>query len=250
VVRRDADLLPRVQALKAEPPCWGDRRIWAYRRGVAQLPVNKQRIWRLRREPRLRVPPNRRLQAKRTPTRSNPRPIRPQEWWGIDRTKVLVEGVGWLSLVLGLDGSTQVVVGHDAGRRGTAQHGLQALDMAVNRPCPQGARGQGVSLMGDHGCQPTSTTFLPTGATLESPQAFTRDHHPKGQADPERFMRTRTEECLWLHEWSCPLELMRALKDWLAQDNEQDLPSAWGDHAPRQGERNDFNHHSPPFVAA
>ena len=74
-------------------------------------------------------------------------------------TKVLVEGVGWVSIVIGLDWYTKVVVGHDAGLRCTAQHWLEALDMAVNRQFPQGARGQGVSLMRDNGCQPTSTDF-------------------------------------------------------------------------------------------
>jgi hypothetical protein len=29
VVQRDEELLPRMQALQAEPPFWGDRRIWA-----------------------------------------------------------------------------------------------------------------------------------------------------------------------------------------------------------------------------
>jgi putative transposase len=88
--------------------------------------------------------------------------------------------------------------------------------VAVNRQFPQGVRGQGVSLLSDHGCQPTATTFMPTCATLDSPQAFTSYHNPKGKADTERFRRPLTEECLWLQEWICPLELMHALQDWLA----------------------------------
>ena len=34
-----------------------------------------------------------------------------------------------------------------------------ALDMAVNRQFPDGARGQDLSLMSDNGCQPTSLAF-------------------------------------------------------------------------------------------
>ena len=96
VAQRHAALVQRSCALKAEHPFWGYRRIWAYLRFVEQLPVNKKRIWRLMREHHLLVPPNLRLKAKRTPTMSKPKPTRPNEWWGIDMTKVLVEGVGWV----------------------------------------------------------------------------------------------------------------------------------------------------------
>jgi hypothetical protein len=80
-----------------------------------------------------------------------------------------------------------------------------------------------VSLMGDNGCQPTSTAFMQACATLGIHQAFTRDTNQKGPADTERFMRTLKEECLWLQEWTCPIELMCALKDWLDHYHEYDL---------------------------
>lgn len=96
VVQRDEGLLPRIQELKAEHPFWGYRRIWAYLRFVEQLPVNKKRIWRLMREHRLLVPLNLRLKAKRTRSGRKPKPTQPNQWWGIDMTKVLVEGVGWV----------------------------------------------------------------------------------------------------------------------------------------------------------
>jgi transposase InsO family protein len=165
-------------------------------------------------------------------------------------TKVLVAGVGWVSIVIVLDWSTKAVVGHDAGLRCTAQHGLEALDMAVNQHFPQGARGQGVSLMSDNGCQPTSTTFMQACATLEIHQTCTRDNNPKGNADTERFMRTRKEECLWLQEWTCPLAFGSALDKWINDDNTHDLHSALGDKTPRQFERDYDSSHSTPFVAA
>jgi hypothetical protein len=102
VVQRDEELLPQIQALKAEHPCWGYRRIWAYLRLGAQRPVNQKRVWRLMRAPHLLVPPNLRLKAKRTPRRRHPTPTHPHEWWAIDMPKGLVEGVGWLSIVIGL----------------------------------------------------------------------------------------------------------------------------------------------------
>jgi putative transposase len=122
-------------------------------------------------------------------------------------TKVLVEGMGGVYIVIVLDWYTKAVVGHYAGLRCTARHWLEALDMAVNRQFPQGARGQGVSLMSDNGCQPTSTMFMQACATLEIHQTFTSYNNPKGNADTERFMRTLKEECLWLQEWTCPFAL-------------------------------------------
>jgi transposase InsO family protein len=165
-------------------------------------------------------------------------------------TKVLVEGVGWVSSVIVLEWSTKAVVGHDAGLRCMAIHWLEALDMAVNGQFPPGARGQGGAIMSDHGCQPTSTAFMQACATWEIHQAFTRDHNPQGNADTERFRRTLNEECLWWQEWTCPLQLIRALKDWLAHDHDHDLHSALGYQSPRPFEQEYLNRHRPPFVAA
>jgi transposase InsO family protein len=127
-------------------------------------------------------------------------------------TTMMVEGVGWVDVVLVLDWYTKKIVGYYAGVPGMARHWLEALDMAVNRQCPDGTRGQGGSLMRDNGCQPTSLAFMQACATLAIQQAFTSDNHPKGHADTERGMRTLKEECLWLHEWTCPFVLVRVLE--------------------------------------
>lgn len=186
MVQRDEELLPRIQALKAAHPFWGYRRIWAYLWGMEPLPVNKKRMWRLMRAHPLLVPHNLKLKAQRTPFGPKPKPAQPNQWWGIDMTKLLVEGVGWGSIVIVLDWYTKGVGGPYAGLRCTAEHWQEAPDMAVNHQFPQGARDQGVSLMSDHGCQPTSTAFLQAWATLGIHQAFTRDNNPKGNADTER----------------------------------------------------------------
>jgi hypothetical protein len=91
VVQRDESLFPCIQTLKAAHPFWGYRRIWADLRFVEQRALNKKRILRLMREHQLLVTPNLRLRAKWTPTGSKPKPTRPNEWWGIDMTEVLVE---------------------------------------------------------------------------------------------------------------------------------------------------------------
>jgi putative transposase len=250
VVQRDTQLLPRIQELKAEHPFWGYRRIWAYLGFVEQQAVNKKRSLRLMREHRLVVKPDVKLKAKRTPTRSKPRPMKPNEWWGIDMTNVLVEGFGWIYLVLVLDWYTKTIVGYYAGVQCTAQHWLAALDMAVNRQLPEGAQGQGLSLMSDNGCQPTSVAFMQVCSTLELHQVFTSYNNPKGNADTERVIRTLKEECIWLQEWNCPLTLIRAFESWIAHDNEHYLHSALGYKPPRQFEREYHLSHGTQFTAA
>ena len=247
---RDDGLLSSIQALKAEHPFWGYRRIWAYLRFVEQWPINKKRIWRLMREHHLVVPPNLRLKAKRTPMRSKPKATKPNEWWGIDMTKVLVEGFGWIDIVIVLDWYTKTIVGYHASLQCRAQHWLAALDMAVNRQFPDGVREQGLSLMSDNGCQPTSVAFMQACSTLGIHQTFTSYNNPKGNADTERLMRTLKEECLWLQEWRSPFTLISALERWIDDYNEHYLHSALGYKPPRQFEREYHLSHGTPFVAA
>jgi putative transposase len=250
VTQRNEALVQRIQELKAEHPFWGYRRIWASLHVVEQQPVNKKRILRLMREHHLLVPPNLRLKAKRTPTGRKPKPTTPNEWWGIDMTKVLVQGFGWVYIVVVLDWYTKAIVGYYAGSQCTARHWLVALDMAVNCQFPAGVRERGLSLMSDNGCQPTSTVFIRACTTLAIHQAFTSYNNPKGNADTERGIRTLKEECLWLQEWTCPFALASALGRWIDEYNEHYLHSALGYKPPRQFERDYYRSHGTQLPAA
>jgi putative transposase len=134
--------------------------------------------------------------------------------------------------------------------RCTAQHWLLALDMAVNRQFPEGSQGKGLSLMSDHGCQPTSTAFMQACGIMGIQQAFTSSNNPKGNADTERVIRTLKEECLWLHEWTCPLTVASALERWIAGYNEQYWHSTLGYKSPRQFEREYHLSHGTQLPAA
>jgi putative transposase len=79
--------------------------------------------------------------------------------------------------------STMKIVGYYAGTPCTVRHWLEALEMAVNRQFPAGARSQEVSLMSDNGCQPTSLAFMRACATLDIYQAFTSYNNSKGHAE-------------------------------------------------------------------
>lgn len=141
-------------------------------------------------------------------------------------------------------------MGDDAGRPCTAKPGLTALDLAVNRQCPAGGRGHSVGLMRDHGRQPTAVGCLRTGSTLEIQHAFTSDHHPTGNADTERGLRTLKDACLGLQEWTSPGARIKALEGWITDDHEHDLHSALGYQSPRPLERHDDLSHGTPFAAA
>lgn len=249
VDQRNAPVLERIQALKADHPFWGYRRIWAHLRYVDGLRINKKRVLRLMRIHGLLVTPNHRLKATRTPTRSKPRPTAPNQWWGIDMTKVMVEPLGWVYVVIVLDWYTKKIVGHYAGLQAKSAHWRLALEQAVQHQFPAGAQGQGLSLMSDNGCQPTSVAFMKTCATLGITQAFTSYNNPKGNADTERLMRTLKEEFLWLREWTSSLELERALPAWVDWYNTSYLHSALGYQPPCAVEPQHLSH-STPFVAA
>lgn len=237
VIKRNLPILARIKQLKAEHPFWGYRRCWAYLRYVDGLNINQKRVFRLMKGEGLLVKPDTNLKARRTPTGSKPRPERPNQWWGIDMTKVMVEGFGWMYIVVVLDWYTKKIVGYYAGLQGRSKHWLEALDEAVNRQFTQGVREQGLNLMADNGSQPTSLSFMQACRTLDIHQAFTSYNNPKGNADTERIFRTMKEELLWLREWTSPFELAEQLKNWVDYYNNRYLHSALGYKAPIQFEK-------------
>jgi putative transposase len=199
--------------------------------------VNKKRVYQLMRENSLLVKPNQNLKAKRTANTCKPRPVRANEWWGIDMTKVMIDGFGWVCVVIVLDWYTKKIVGHYAGLQSKSEHWLHALDQAVNRQFPDGARNHGVHLMSDNGCQPTSIGFMKNCALLGVEQTFTSYNNPKGNADTERLMRTLKEELVWTNEWHSPFKFIQALGCWVNDYNNEYLHSALNYKTPTQFEQ-------------
>jgi len=235
VAARNVSVLERIRQLKSDHPFWGYRRVWAHLRFVDSLVVNKKRVYRLMAEHNLTVRRNQRLTAKRLSDRPKPRADRPNQWWGIDMTKVMTDS-GWVYIVLVLDWYSKKVVGHYAGTRATSVHWLTALEQGLNRQFPDGVRGHRLHLMSDNGSQPTSLRFMRACSSLDVHQAFTAYNNPKGNADTERMMRTMKEELLWLREWSGATELTSALDEWIARYNESYLHSALGYRPPNRVE--------------
>lgn len=237
IVERNEPILDKIQELKAEHPFWGYRRIWAHLTYVNNLQINKKRVYRLMKIHGLTVTKNTRLKAKRTANRSKPRADRPNQFWGIDMTKFKT-AEGWGYLVITLDWYSKKIVGHNLSYLSRTAEWLQALEQGVQGQLPNGAREQGVKLISDNGCQPTSTRFMKACHHLGIEQIFTSYNNPKGNAETERIMRTLKEELLWLREWESLYEAQTALDAWIKSYNESYLHSAHGYRSPAWAEKN------------
>jgi putative transposase len=248
VEERNSPVVARIKELKADHPFWGYRRIWAYLRYVDGLEINRKRVFRLMQQHDLVVKLGTRLKAIRTPQKSKPKPTRPNQWWGIDMTKVMVEGFGWMYVVVVLDWYTKKIVGWYAGIQCRSCHWLEALNDAVNREFPGGVRNNGLSLMTDNGSQPTAVAFMKACRNMGIKQAFTSYGNPKGNADTERVFRTMKEELLWLREWNSPFELTEALGKWIEHYNQSYLHSSLGYKSPKKFEE-EYHNNQPTLLA-
>jgi transposase InsO family protein len=237
VIERNEPILVKIQELKTEHPFWGYRRMWAHLTYVNNLQINKKRVYRLMKIHGLIVTKNTRLKAKRTANRSKPRADRPNQLWGIDMTKFKTEE-GWGYLVITLDWYSKKIVGHHLGYLSRTAEWLEALEQGVQEQLPNGVREQGLKLVSDNGCQPTSNRFMKACHHLGIEQIFTSYNNPKGNAETERMMRTLKEELLWLREWGGLYEAQTALNAWIKSYNESYLHSAHGYRSPVWAEKN------------
>lgn len=226
VVNRNAALLNAIKELKAEHPLWGYRRVWSYLRFRQQIPVNKKRVYRLMQENGYLVTKNVRLRAKRTKMRPKPVASRPNQFWGIDMTKIKMATWGWLYLVVVLDWYSKEIIGFSLGLQSKNQDWLAALNKAVDHRFPNGicdSIKEPLYLISDNGCQPTSQSFIQSCSTLGIKQIFTSWSNPKGNSDTERVMRTIKEDLVWPFDWDNPFDFQLALSQWIDNYN-NDFP--------------------------
>lgn len=228
VSRRNAEVVQQIKAIKREHPFWGYRRVWAYLRYHHKLTINLKRVYRLMKEHRLLVQKNQKLKAKRSAYHAKPKPTQPNQWWGIDMTKVKINGFGYMYIVFVIDWYTKKIVGYHAHYQSKSADWITALDRAINKQFKDGIRGNQLYLMSDNGCQPTSTSFMQYCGILGVKQAFTAYANPKGNADTERLMRTFKEEIIWPYEWHDSIKFKDKLDEWVLFYNEQYPHSALG----------------------
>lgn len=209
--------MQRIKNIGGKHPSWGYRRITAWLKYREGIRVNYKRVYRFMKENNLLVP-QKRYKAKRVSNKSKPKPTRLHQWWGIDMTKFMVEGVGWVYLTVVLDWYSRKIVGHHAGIQSRSKDWLSALNMAVHAQCPSGSREYGLNLMSDNGSQPTSKSFIEECKVLGIKQAWTSYNNPKGNANTERAIRTIKEELIWISEWRTLKEVQKAIAEWIDYD--------------------------------
>jgi putative transposase len=232
----DAQILASIKEIKQRHPFWGYRRVRAWLKYREDLPVGCKRVYRLMQENELLVL-QKRYRAKRQPVGRKPRAQRPGQFWGIDMTKFIIPDLGWAYLVIVLDWFSRKVVGWQLSCRCRTQEWREALEEAVLQEFPNGVRGQGLKLISDNGCQPSSRSFLKVTATLDIEQIFTSFNNPKGNAETERFMRTLKEELLWLEEFAGLDEAREKLSAWIDFYNNYYLHSSLGYRSPQEYEQ-------------
>ena len=245
------EILRIIIDIKKEHPFWGYRRVWAYIRSRHGLIVNHKRIYRLMKMKHLLCPRNLKLKAKRTPLRSKPRASRPNQIWGTDMTKIMIQGAGWVYLHIVLDWYSKKIVGWSMTATSKTRDWIDALDMAVNKQFPNGIREQHqeLSLVSDNGCQPTSKTYAKRCNSLCIKQIFTSYCNPKGNADTERVMRTIKEDLVYINEFCTRSEFKEAFAKWVHNYNTDYPHSAIKFKTPYQAER-DFVNNNPKLNCA
>ncbi|WP_245523372.1 IS3 family transposase [Spirochaeta thermophila] len=233
--RDDGRLMEKIRDLVGEHPYWGYRRVaWWLRRREGEE-VSEKRVRGLMKGAGLMCRREKK-KARRGSGRGKPVARRPREWWGIDMTKVLVKGIGWVYLVIVLDWYTKKLVGWKVSVRGRSEEWCVAMEMAVEREFPEGVRGRGLRLVSDNGSQPLSRSFMKAMEVLGIEQVFTSYNNPKGNADTERMIRTMKEELLWLREWEHVGELEEAVRGWAEEYNQHYVHSALGYRSPEEYE--------------
>jgi len=237
--KANQSLTERIQALKADHPYWGYRRIWAYLKYHEKLPVNQKRIHRLMRLNNLLVPKNLKLKAPRKAVKHKPRTVEPNLYWGIDMTKVMIPAFGWVYLHVVIDWGTKKLLSTHMSLTSKSADWIQALNEAVNLQFPDGIKDATVipELVSDHGSQPTSAAFFRACFELGIRQIFASYCNPKGNADTERVIRTIKEDLVWTREFGSVGAFEDALKQWQKAYNEDYPHSSLGYMTPYEYER-------------
>lgn len=239
---QEAIILSQIKEIRGLHPFWGYRRVWAWLKHREKIVISKKRTYRIMKENNL-LCPKKAFKRNEAKTRSKPKSTRPNQYWGIDMTKFMVNGLGWVYLVIVLDWFTKKIIGFDLSLRSRTSDWEKALDMALNSQFKDGVRDKGLNLISDNGSQPTSVSFMKNLSHLGINQIFTTYDNPKGNAETERMMRTIKEEVIWTNDFETFQEAKNAVERWIQNDyNKLYIHSALNYKSPEEFESEFLSH--------
>lgn len=248
VIERDKPLLEAISRIKGEHPFWGYRRVWSYLRFREKLTITMRRVYRVMRENNLMIKGSVNKALRETFHRSKPVARQPNDYWGIDMTKVMIPSFGWVYLEVVLDWYTKELIGYELAIQSKSCNWFRALEMAFGSRFPYGLQGDAVRLISDNGSQPTSRAFMLSCSALGIEQIFTSYNNPNGNADTERFIRTLKEDLVYPYEYESVEAFREALARWVNSYNEDFPHSALKHLTPREFNQKHATD-SKPFAA-
>lgn len=225
-------ILDAIGSLVRQHPFWGYRRVRAHLKHRQGYTINRKRVYRLMKEAGL-LEKVKHYKPER-PWRKKPHALKPNQYWGTDMTKFLVQDLGWVSLVIVEDWYHKPVLGYSIGLRGDTTLWLKALDEAAQTAFPGVGSGQGVNLISDNGSQPTSRRYRTACQALRINQIFITYDNPKGNAETERLIRTLKEEAIWPYEFRTLEEAKNKITETIRFYNEHYCHSALGYKSPME----------------
>ena len=238
---QDAIVLSQIKEIRGLHTFWGYRRVWAWLKHREKIVISKKRTYRIMKENNL-LCPKKAFRKNEAKTKSKPKATRPNQYWGIDMTKFMINGLGWVYLVIVLDWFTKKIVGFDLSLRSRTSDWEKALDMALNNQFKDGVRDKGLNLISDNGSQPTSVAFMKNLSHLGINQIFTTYDNPKGNAETERMMRTIKEEVIWINDFETFEEAENTIGKWILNDyNKLYIHSALNYKSPEEFENEFFS---------
>ena len=165
--------------------------------------------------------------------KSKPKPNNPREYVGIDSTKLWINGIGWVNLIVLIDWYTKEILGHGLYLRNRSKEWIDVLHSGLVKGFfNRGLNLSNLHLVSDHGSQPTSRSFMKFCKEYGIDQIFATFNNPKGNADTERVIRTIKEEVVWINEFETLEEAKKTMDNFIKFYNEEYCHSSLGYKSP------------------
>lgn len=231
VSKEDLRIMRRIDELHTSHPTWGYRTITKVIRRDDQICVNHKKIRRMMRDmgiytlyPKPNLSKRYHAQYIRPYLLRNLRIERPDQVWGVDVTYIRMER-GFLYLFVIIDWYSRKIVDYELSTTLEKTFVLDCLKRSLGTRTPEIIN----SDQGGHFTNPEYISLLE-----ESGVKISMDG--KGQAldnaRTERFFRTLKYDLIYIHEFSSPRDLRKALRGYMHEYNTYRPHSSIGDQCP------------------